>query len=119
MYREKPWCFVSDPDIEWEYCDIPYCHNLGPLECKNNRQGKTYMGTKNVTKAGHPCQLWMRESPNPISSHGYYWNAGSFLDDLHPSHNFCRNPDGDSGGLWCFNGAGTDPVWEYCDIKLC
>ena len=20
-----PWCFTSDPDTEWEFCDIPLC----------------------------------------------------------------------------------------------
>ncbi|CAG0889785.1 unnamed protein product [Darwinula stevensoni] len=29
LFRERPWCFVSDPDIKWEYCDIPFCHNVG------------------------------------------------------------------------------------------
>ncbi|KAH8075748.1 serine-type endopeptidase [Aureococcus anophagefferens] len=36
-------------------------------------------------------------------------------------HNFCRNPDGKSGGAWCFNadapeGAdGRPDRWDYCD----
>lgn len=20
-----PWCYTTDPDTRWEYCDIPYC----------------------------------------------------------------------------------------------
>ena len=23
--RSRPWCYTSDPNIEWEYCDIPAC----------------------------------------------------------------------------------------------
>ncbi|CAG0890889.1 unnamed protein product [Darwinula stevensoni] len=27
--RERPWCFVTDEDTEWEYCDIPMCTDKG------------------------------------------------------------------------------------------
>ncbi|CAG0903664.1 unnamed protein product [Darwinula stevensoni] len=27
-WRERPWCFVPDADILWEYCDIPTCTDL-------------------------------------------------------------------------------------------
>lgn len=32
--------------------------------------------------------------------------------------NFCRNPDGDSGGPWCYT---TDPNtrWEHCNVPNC
>ena len=20
-----PWCYTTDPDVEWEYCDVPKC----------------------------------------------------------------------------------------------
>ncbi|CAG0889784.1 unnamed protein product [Darwinula stevensoni] len=23
--KERPWCFVMDKDVQWEYCDIPMC----------------------------------------------------------------------------------------------
>ncbi|KAH8089998.1 hypothetical protein JL720_6294 [Aureococcus anophagefferens] len=46
-----------------------------------------------------------------------YPNAG--LGD----HNFCRNPDGKSGGAWCFNAdadpAATGQSWDYCDVPQC
>jgi len=32
--------------------------------------------------------------------------------------NYCRNPD-DSEGPWCWNGEGTSPQWELCDIPEC
>ena len=39
---------------------------------------------------------------------------GSFAD----ASNYCRNPDSDSGGPWCYT---VDPSvrWEYCDGQLC
>ncbi len=24
-----PWCYVTDPDITWEYCDVPMCSDVG------------------------------------------------------------------------------------------
>ena len=32
--------------------------------------------------------------------------------------NYCRNPDSESGGPWCYT---TDSAkrWEYCDVKFC
>ncbi|CAG0883081.1 unnamed protein product [Darwinula stevensoni] len=29
--RERPWCFVLDLDIQWEYCDIPMCDDRGKV----------------------------------------------------------------------------------------
>ena len=23
--KDRPWCFTTDPNIAWEYCDIPFC----------------------------------------------------------------------------------------------
>ncbi|CAG0888047.1 unnamed protein product [Darwinula stevensoni] len=130
-----PWCFSRksyDRDV-WEYCDVPFCPRtegercdirvsgncMSPLECRNNQRGRKYMGTKNVTKSGYPCQLWMSLSPNYILEANEYIKTKSFPDDLHPSHNFCRNPDANPGGPWCYNGAGTDPDREECDIQSC
>ena len=34
-------------------------------------------------------------------------------------HNYCRNPDNEPEGPWCYNGEGRDPRWEYCGIPHC
>ena len=26
-----PWCFTTDPDIRWEYCDVPKCGEYGSI----------------------------------------------------------------------------------------
>ena len=49
---------------------------------------------------------------------------GCFLSSISKSpikdtnHNFCRNPEGDSKGPWCYT---TDPTvkWDYCHIPDC
>ena len=39
---------------------------------------------------------------------------GNFEDAM----NYCRNPDGESQGPWCYT---TDPKsrWEYCHVPMC
>ncbi|KAF7651922.1 hypothetical protein LDENG_00103850 [Lucifuga dentata] len=61
---------------------------------------------------GKTCQSWTANDPASLiytlQSHPY---AGL-------ESNYCRNPDEDSGGPWCYT---TDPNtrWESCDIPSC
>ncbi len=34
------------------------------------------------------------------------------------NHNFCRNPDNEPDGVWCYT---TDPIqrWDSCDVPFC
>ena len=68
--------------------------------------GASYLGKMNVTTSGKTCQAWSAQEPH---EHGYT-EVGE--------HNQCRNPDGDSGGVWCLT---TDPdkQWEYCSVPIC
>jgi hypothetical protein len=58
------------------------------------------------------------------------WPQAAGLGD---NNNFCRNPDGKSGGAWCYintdvvttdttnstNSTNADFLWEYCDVPYC
>ncbi|CAG0896448.1 unnamed protein product, partial [Darwinula stevensoni] len=128
-----PWCYLKEFEHRWEYCDVPFCPRtegercdirvsgecMSPLQCKKNTGGLAYIGTKNVTNSGNPCQLWMSILPNDISERDSFLARELFPDDLHPSHNFCRNPGNNPEGPWCFNGASRDLDWEFCDIEFC
>uniref|UniRef100_A0A672PM31 Plasminogen-like n=1 Tax=Sinocyclocheilus grahami TaxID=75366 RepID=A0A672PM31_SINGR len=81
------------------------------LECVNGI-GMDYRGTKSKTKSGKKCQRW----------EGTFPHVTNMTPKTHPKadleSNFCRNPDGDKGGPWCYT---TDPEkrWEHCDIQDC
>ncbi|CAG0901178.1 unnamed protein product [Darwinula stevensoni] len=119
-YREhydRPWCFVSDPKTVWEYCEIPFCHDPHPPECKLSRHGMEYMGKLDVTISGYPCKSWLRMvGPNQV-----YHALVQFVfsDECDSSHRFCRNYDENRHGLWCYSDSDNGPEWEYCDVPFC
>ncbi|XP_072033371.1 plasminogen-like [Amphiura filiformis] len=82
-------------------------------ECYDNELGDDYRGFKSESSDGIMCQKWTLQIPNP---HPFipksYGKAG--IGD----HNFCRNPDLDPGGPWCFHDRGTK-IWSYCELKRC
>ncbi|NP_001098315.1 plasminogen isoform X1 [Oryzias latipes] len=81
------------------------------LECVNGL-GTDYRGTKAKTKSGKVCQRWEARFPH----------RPNITPQTHPradlDSNFCRNPDGDSRGPWCYT---TDPEtrWEHCNVTSC
>jgi integrin beta 3 len=100
------WCYTTDPGKRWEYCDP-----LPARKCDETVRGyreKGYRGCQTVTKSGKTCQAWNSQTPQ---RHSLY-KPGGELDT--GDHNYCRNPDASSGGVWCYT---TDPGkrWEYCD----
>ncbi|XP_055238425.2 hepatocyte growth factor-like protein isoform X4 [Gorilla gorilla gorilla] len=72
--------------------------------------GVGYRGTMATTVGGLPCQTWSHKFPN---DHKYTPTLRNGLEE-----NFCRNPDGDPGGPWCYT---TDPAvrFQSCGIKSC
>ncbi|XP_069331811.1 hepatocyte growth factor-like protein isoform X3 [Eulemur rufifrons] len=72
--------------------------------------GVRYRGTIATTASGLPCQGWSHKFPN---DHKYTPTLRNGLEE-----NFCRNPDGDLGGPWCYT---TDPAvrFQSCGIKSC
>ena len=71
--------------------------------------GNSYNGTMSVTASGRPCLVWAETT----SAHfyGLYRWVGE--------HNYCRNPDTDPKGPWCFPDDPDDTTKEYCSIPLC
>ncbi|CAG5076840.1 Oidioi.mRNA.OKI2018_I69.PAR.g8563.t1.cds [Oikopleura dioica] len=64
------WCYTTDPNVPWEYCDIPDCpcvssHHpttteLPICECASGRGIQTeYVGAKSVSVSGNRCRNWV------------------------------------------------------------
>ncbi|XP_061480281.1 plasminogen isoform X2 [Rhineura floridana] len=119
---KAPWCYTTDPSTRWEYCNLQKCPDpvqqqqpqptVTPnLDCRTGN-GKDYRG-KIATAAGRTCQEWRLQTPH---KHEF------FTPQTHPrsglERNYCRNPDGDINGPWCYT-TDQDKAWEYCDVPQC
>ena len=71
-----------------------------------------YRGTVAQTISGATCQRWDSQEPHSHSNTPEN-NPLSGLDE-----NYCRNPDGEPGGAWCYT-EDPDNRWEYCDVPVC
>mgnify|MGYP006073379773 CR=1 FL=1 len=88
------------------YCDsIESCSSSKGL-------GNDYRGTVSKTIQGETCQNWTQQSPHKHTRTLENY-PGSGLGD----HNYCRNPDGESGP-WCYTtkkGDERGTRWQLCD----
>ncbi|XP_078086246.1 plasminogen-like [Mustelus asterias] len=116
--EKEPWCYTTDPNTRWEYCQVPKCglvprvptNEDGPTDCFNGN-GYNYRGTASVTQSGKRCQEWNSMTPHRHQKTSHNFPNAGLVD------NYCRNPDQDSAP-WCYT---TDPSvrWEYCRISKC
>ncbi|XP_078610906.1 uncharacterized protein LOC144881610 [Branchiostoma floridae x Branchiostoma japonicum] len=81
-------------------------------ECMEG-DGESYRGTVAHTTTGLECQRWDSHSPHVHYAYTPFWYPNAGLDE-----NYCRNPDGNDIGPWCFT---TDPDvrWQLCDVPTC
>ncbi|CBY30366.1 unnamed protein product [Oikopleura dioica] len=77
-----------------------------------DERGRNYVGFKQTTVSGLTCQKWNSQTPHSHSREKDNYGEKDF------ETNFCRNPDNEPGGPWCYT---TDPDsrWEYCGIPNC
>ncbi|XP_061172826.1 macrophage mannose receptor 1-like isoform X2 [Saccostrea echinata] len=76
-------------------------------DCYRNTLGRFYIGKVNVTISGRICQPWGSQVPH---KHRFGW--------LYTEENYCRNPDDESAGPWCYT-MDKDKRWESCGIQSC
>ncbi|XP_070544098.1 uncharacterized protein [Ptychodera flava] len=104
---ELPWCYTTDPDIRWEYCDVrePPCIDR-EKECYTAENGADYRGFTYVTIFGNVCKSWMDiQLPD-----GVVFNSSDGIAD----HNYCRNPN-DTDAPWCYTTISGDS-YQFCDV---
>ncbi|XP_070848307.1 hepatocyte growth factor-like [Chaetodon trifascialis] len=108
-----PWCFTTDPNQRIANCThIPRCdaEATQKIECYENN-GETYRGTLSITRSGIPCADWSHHI-NSGDSHSTESHVGLEM-------NYCRNPDRDKHGPWCYTNPNNRLVWDYCKLKHC
>ncbi|XP_044126770.1 prothrombin-like [Bufo gargarizans] len=122
-----PWCYTKDAGKAREECSVPLCSNNGftiePIvqevqktqkkeetPCVPNH-GLDYDGTLAVTVSGLPCLPW--NSPL-VKEH----NHKDFRKDLVLKENYCRNPDNDDEGVWCYV-SHNNTTFDYCKLNYC
>ncbi|KAM6936841.1 hepatocyte growth factor [Xenentodon cancila] len=108
--QESPWCFTTDPRIRTMSCtNIPQCNaqNRPVTDCYESF-GENYQGVQSRTRSNLPCSPW---SDHPNSGERGMLTAG--LEE-----NYCRNPDKDKHGPWCYSNNSAVP-WDYCNVKPC
>jgi len=74
------------------------------------------MGTVSTTVTGKVCQPWSSNTPHIPDP---WVTDDSFPDGSRKAaKNYCRNPGGESQGVWCYT---MDPNhrYELCDVPSC
>ncbi|CAM9358488.1 unnamed protein product [Lampetra fluviatilis] len=112
---EAPWCLTVKPEVHKSYCfQIARCPegNANDKEACYDGIGEDYRGRVSTTRLGIQCQRWDSKSPHkPIIDVKNYPKAGL-------ERNFCRNPDNDRHGPWCYT-TDLEQEWDYCGLKPC
>lgn len=128
---KSPWCYTTDPEVRWEFCNLEKCSETGEsavnvptetqvpsVEATSTQDcmfgnGKAYRGKKATTAAGTPCQAWAAQEPHHHRIFTPETNPRAGLEK-----NYCRNPDDDVNGPWCYT---TNPkkLFDYCDVPHC
>lgn len=117
MYVEKDQeCWTAEANSKLELVmrrssTTFYEKNEYLLECVNGI-GTDYRGTKARTKTGITCQQWDSTTPHRPN----YTPQNNPRADL--VSNFCRNPDEDKGGPWCYTND-RNKRWEHCNVPSC
>ena len=76
------------------------------LDC--SKKG-SYLGNVSKTESGKICQRWNVNQPHRVKHHPVDGNKG---------HNYCRTPDNDPLGPWCYT-TDKEKKWEHCAISAC
>ncbi|XP_060550884.1 hepatocyte growth factor isoform X4 [Pantherophis guttatus] len=111
---EVPWCFTTNPNIRIGDCSqIPKCNASTEKDCFRGN-GTNYMGNLAQTRFGLTCSMWDKNIQDLRRHLPIYKD----LDISKVKKNYCRNPDDDAHGPWCYTSNPKMP-WDYCRISRC
>ncbi len=77
--------------------------------------GREYGGSHAESAEG-VCQRWDTNIPRTHDKHELEYYIDPTWDS---AGNMCRNPDSDSGGLWCYSAQSTSYFYGYCEVPTC
>jgi len=80
--------------------------------CKHSQKGVDFRGKINKTEGNLECQRWNSQYPHKHS------RTPEKYPDEDLEKNYCRNPDGEPGGPWCYT-MSKRKRWGYCKIPMC
>jgi integrin beta 3 len=104
------WCYTESGDV-MEPCD-PIKPNPTKLEKCSGINCSGYRGRQTKAKSGDLCKAWTEQIATIFK----------FTKEIYPnadlgSHNYCRNPDYNQRGIWCFTENPSNPI-QACDPIL-
>jgi len=114
---EGPWCYIKgDPNKRWEYCNVDLCNGKDKCKDKNDKDAREYRGNK-ARNYGHKCMNWSIKT-KMAGGDGIYTGSGNAFENGLGDHNYCRNPDHDVKGAWCYS-ATPGKRLLYCNLPPC
>ncbi|XP_012217839.1 uncharacterized protein [Linepithema humile] len=113
-----PWCYTLEPTVIDDECDVPLCNYE---DCIITGSGVEYGGSRSFSVSKRKCKSWNKRyklgNAKTIKFHNKHFPDGSRAK----ANNYCRNPDDDTGGPWCYVEEKNYELVEkeYCDIPFC
>ncbi|XP_062973557.1 prothrombin [Elgaria multicarinata webbii] len=122
-----PWCYTRNAVVQKEECVIPVCGgnqttvpfsprsqppDISPQQPCIPDNGLMYTGTLSVTLSGAQCLPWASEELSQLV------HRRDFHSNIQLVENYCRNPDGDDEGVWCYINH-PNMTTDYCDLNYC
>mmetsp|Transcript_12632 Transcript_12632/g.24040 ORF Transcript_12632/g.24040 Transcript_12632/m.24040 type:complete len:1810 (+) Transcript_12632:137-5566(+) len=106
---------ISAPMTPKRNTDSPhYVCDDDPMECGCPLLNQVdYRGDTSLTESNYVCQRWDTQSP-----HKHPHQPENQADTSYLAENYCRNPDNDPSGPWCYT---NDPQvrFGYCSVPTC
>jgi len=114
------WCGVSDVIFEYQ-SGRDAAGDAGRDALCWEGHSQYYSGKIAISEKGHICKSWAdkKDSTFKVQGEEIKIQDGYFPDgSLENAANYCRSPDNDRDGPWCFVDGDGD-AWQHCDVPLC